>query len=87
MKTAKHLIAWHLRRQGFRAITLPPFGIYALPGSENDERLARHETAHWIQYQRMGVVRFYVTYLWLLLRHGYWNHPMEVEAREAESRA
>ena len=86
MKTARHLIAWHLRRQGFRAITLPPFGIYALPGSEDDEQLARHETVHWIQYQRMGAVRFYATYLWLLLRHGYWNHPMEIEARQQEAK-
>ena len=84
MKTARHLIAWHLRRQGFRAITLPPFGIYALPGSEADAKLARHEQAHWQQYRRMGAVRFYVTYLVLLLRHGYLNHPMEIEARNAE---
>jgi hypothetical protein len=40
--------------------------------------------AHWAQYQRMGAVRFYAVYLWLLLRHGYQNHPMEIEARRAE---
>lgn len=85
MKTAPRLIAAYLRWQGYRAITLPPFGIYALPGSEHDERLARHETAHWIQYQRMGVVRFYVTYLWQLMRYGYQNHPMEIEARQQEA--
>lgn len=86
MKTASPFLAWFLRLQGFRAITLPPFGIYAVPGSERDEQLARHETAHWLQYQRMGAARFYVTYLWLLLRHGYWDHPMEVEARQVENR-
>ena len=84
MKTAPRLIAAYLRWQGYRAITLPPFGIYALPGSENDKRLARHETVHWDQYQNMGAVRFYVTYLWLLMRYGYMNHPMEIEARNAE---
>ena len=84
MKTAPKLIAAYLRWQGYRAITLPPFGIYAVPGSENDECLARHENVHWQQYQRMGAVRFYVTYLWLLMRHGYINHPMEIEARSAE---
>ena len=84
MKTAPKLIAAYLRWQGYRAITLPPFGIYAVPGSENDKSLARHETVHWMQYQRMGAVRFYVTYLWLLMRHGYINHPMEIEARSAE---
>jgi hypothetical protein len=41
--------------------------------------------AHWAQYQRMGAVRFYAVYLWLLLCHGYRDHPMEVEARRAET--
>ncbi len=84
MKTAPRLIAAYLRWQGYRAITLPPFGIYAVPGSENDKSLAQHETVHWTQYQNMGAVRFYVTYLWLLMRYGYMNHPMEIEARKAE---
>lgn len=84
MKTAPRLIAAYLRWQGYRAITLPPFGIYALPGSENDPALQRHENVHWRQYQSMGAVRFYVTYLWLLMRHGYIKHPMEIEARSAE---
>jgi hypothetical protein len=37
---------------------------------------------HWEQYQRMGVIGFYVTYLWYNIRYGYWNNPMEVEARK-----
>lgn len=73
-----------LRSLGFRAITLPPFGIYALPECCGDARLLRHEQAHWEQYQRMGVVRFYATYLWQCARHGYRNAPMELEARAAE---
>ena len=82
MKPAPRPIAWHLRRQGFRAITLPPFGIYALQDSINDKALECHELVHWEQYQRMGALYFYVTYLWLLMKHGYENHPMEIEARE-----
>jgi hypothetical protein len=35
----------------------------------------------------MGVLRFYLTYGWYTLRYGYWNNPMEVEAREAENAA
>lgn len=84
MKTAPRIIAAYLRWQGFRAITLPPFGIYAVPWSEHDPVLERHEQAHWRQYQRMGALRFYATYLWLLMRHGYHDHPMEIEARAAE---
>ena len=85
MKTAPRLIAAYLRWQKFRAITLPPFGIYAIEGSTQDVRLAKHENAHWEQYKRMGFFGFYATYLWLLVRHGYINHPMEIEARKAET--
>lgn len=81
MKQAPRLIAAYLRWQGFRAITLPPFGIYALYDSLNDKALERHELVHWEQYKRMGAVRFYATYLWMLIRYGYEKHPMEIEAR------
>lgn len=84
MKTAPKLIAWYLQRQGYRAITLPPFGIYAIPGSENNERLFRHENTHWQQYKRMGLFGFYLTYLWYQIKYGYINNPMEIEARKAE---
>ena len=33
---------------------------------------------------RPAPIRFYTAYLWGLVRHGYQNHPMEIEAREAE---
>jgi len=66
------------------AITLPPLGIYAIPEYLNDERLARHENAHWNQYKRMGLFKFYGLYLWYSLRYGYRNNPMEIEARAAE---
>ena len=82
MKKAPWLIATFLRIQGFKAITLPPFGIYALLDALNDQELEQHELVHWEQYKRMGAMKFYVTYLWLLARHGYWNHPMEIEARK-----
>jgi hypothetical protein len=46
------------------------------------QRLIRHEQAHWRQWQRMGTVRYYATYVWQVLRYGYHNAPMEVEARK-----
>jgi hypothetical protein len=46
--------------------------------------LIRHEQAHWRQWQRMGTLRFYLTYIWYTIRHGYRNNPMEIEARKAE---
>lgn len=33
----------------------------------------------------MGTVRYYATYLWQIVRYGYRNAPMEVEARNAEN--
>ncbi len=82
---APHLIRWFLRRTGYAGICLAPWGIFILAEHLHSQRLIRHEQAHWRQYQRMGVVRYYVTYLWGLVRHGYTDHPMEREARAAET--
>ena len=80
MKPAPILLAWLLTKLGKQAITLPPWGIYVLPGHEG---LLAHEQVHWQQYERMGFWRYYVTYLWYQIRYGYENNPMEVEARKA----
>lgn len=40
----------------------------------------RHELQHAIQYQ---TIRFFaLKYIWQTLRHGYFNNPYEIEARE-----
>ena len=83
-RPAPHIVRWWLRLTGFGGICLPPFGIYILAERLGNERLVRHEQAHWAQYQRMGIVRWYATYLWYNLRHGYWNNLLEIEARAAE---
>jgi hypothetical protein len=70
-----------------QASALPPVGIYILAEHLYSDRLIRHEQAHWRQWQRMGTIRFYTEYLWGLLRHGYRNHPMEIEARGEEDGA
>lgn len=84
-KLARGLIAWILRRTGFHGVTLAPWGIYILPQHIDNQRLVRHEQQHWRQYQRMGAVKFYATYLWQVARYGYRNAPMELEARNAEN--
>jgi hypothetical protein len=84
MTPTPSILARILRWRGFRAITLPPFGIYALPEHIFSVRLARHEAKHWEQYQRMGAIKFYAVYLWYSLKYGYRNNPMEIEARKAE---
>ncbi len=83
MKIAPKWLAWSLRKLGFAGITLPPFGIFITPERFDDAALARHESVHWAQYQRMGLLKFYAAYVWYSLRYGYQNNPMEIEARAA----
>ena len=77
-----HVISWFLRTCGFGGVTLPPLGIFILAERINEDALVKHEQVHWAQYQRMGLVRFYATYIYQVLRYGYHNAPMEVEARQ-----
>ena len=86
-RPARHVTRWFLRTFGYGGITLPPFGIFILAERLDEERLVRHEQAHLEQAQRMGIVRWYLTYARLTMRHGYRNNPLEVEAREAETRS
>lgn len=44
----------------------------------------KHELKHVEQVERVGLVKFYLTYVWYLLRYGYKDNPYEVEAVEAE---
>ena len=84
-KPARGVIAWVLKRTGFHGVALAPWGIYILPAAMHSQRLIRHEQAHWRQWLRMGTVRYYATYLWQVVRYGYQNAPMELEARNAEN--
>ena len=84
-RPAPHIIRWFLRTTGYAGICLPPVAIYILAEHLYSDRLSRHEQAHWAQWQRMGTIRFYAVYLWGLVRYGYRDHPMEIEARAAEN--
>lgn len=70
-----------LRATGFKGITMPWGRAYYWPWPA-DPGLIAHEQVHLDQLARLGPLRFVARYLWLLLRHGYERHPMEVEARE-----
>lgn len=83
-RPARHAVKWFLCTFHYGGITLPPWGIFILAERLDEAPLVRHEQVHWTQYKRMGAWRFYATYLWGLMRYGYRNHPMEIEARRAE---
>jgi hypothetical protein len=51
---------------------------------QSSPRLIRHELKHVEQYSRLGFFRFLALYGWYSLKHGYFNNPLEEEARAAE---
>jgi len=78
---AHPLVAWYLKRTGFRAITLPWKTVHMLDDPHLNHGLLQHEAIHVEQIDRLGPFKFTVLYLWYLLRHGYWDNPLEIEAR------
>lgn len=70
-----------------KGMTIPPFGIFIEDQYKNEEdkpgSLVRHESVHWDQYERMGLIGFYYNYTKGYLQHNSrFNHPMEDEARK-----
>ena len=64
------------------AQVLLPNTILARQGVTLTPVLLAHELAHVDQLARLGLARYWLAYLWLLLRYGYDLHPMELEAHE-----
>ena len=48
--------------------------------------LVAHELVHVAQYERLGIEKFLQRYLRECLTVGYWNAPLEIEAREESTR-
>lgn len=66
---------------GLRGMTIPPLGIFIKNGYQNDNLLLEHETIHWKQYERYGLLGFYAKYFGELLKNGYADNALEIEAR------
>ena len=77
MTTAPYIIAWFLRLNHVRAITMPWKTIYCLPGNEGDAALYWHEQTHIKQIERDGAVWWVCKICWYLLRYGYKKSPYE----------
>jgi hypothetical protein len=76
---------WLFRLPGMMGgIVLYPYILFRQGHGSVMRQLYRHELEHFYQVQRDGWLRFYVRWLWFTFRHGYWDNPYEVEAREAE---
>lgn len=71
---------------GYRGIVLYPFVFFRPYKNDAQNRvLFRHELQHCYQIKERGVLAFYVNYLWLLFKHGYHDHPDEIEARQSQN--
>lgn len=66
----------------FRAMTIPPFGIFIKEEFKGDEQILQHDLIHWKQYKRMGLFMYYFRYFMQLIIIGYDTMPMEMEARQ-----
>lgn len=64
-------------------VTLYPYILFKRSPAQVSERLRRHELEHVYQVWEHGWLWFYISYLGLLIRHGYRNHPYEKAARRA----
>jgi hypothetical protein len=68
----------------YRAMTIPPIGIFIKKKYKGNENILNHDLVHWKQYQRIGLLKFYFQYFKEFLTKGYDQMPMEMEARYEE---
>lgn len=62
-------------------VIVPQF-IFVRRGVDLTVALISHELVHCQQAADMGLLRYWLTYLWLLVRFGYARHPMERAAED-----
>ncbi len=65
------------------AQVLIPNVIFARRGVTLTEHLVAHELMHVDQINDLGLVRYWLQYLTLLIAKGYHKHPMEAQAEWA----
>lgn len=69
----------------FNARTIPPIGIFIKKSQKDNIDLLNHELIHWKQFQKLGFINFYTTYISEHIKNGYDNNRLEIEARKNES--
>ena len=77
--------------KNYAAITLP-WGVFYNPARPLNERVVLHESKHIEQIKRLGVLKFYLSYLFEYVKNllkyrshklAYRNISFEIEARKA----
>jgi hypothetical protein len=80
-KPAEHVFKLFLKTFKYKAITMPWKTVYVLKDELNNKGLLAHEQIHINQIERLGSLKFISLYLWYNLKYGYYNNPLEIEAR------
>jgi hypothetical protein len=62
-----------------------PGTVLVKRGAAISRRFLAHELRHVDQWRERLYVGFAIQYLYQLARFGYWKHPLEVDARNAEA--
>ena len=71
----------------FAAITVSKsLCFYRTVDHLENEALRVHESVHAAQFREHGWFGFVVKYLWYTCRYGYWENPMEKQARAKAGR-
>lgn len=80
------IAAWKLRTARCAMVLGNRIFLYGISEREflEDEALLRHEVCHVLQWKRLGYMGFLFFYLWWSIRYGYYQNPLEREARDAE---
>lgn len=81
------LAAWKMNAKQVALVTGNTIHLHNITQTEfaANPRLIKHELKHVEQYERLGFLSFLLKYLWFSLLYGYYNNPLEVEARQAEN--
>jgi hypothetical protein len=69
-----------LRKTWIGGITIYPFIFFKRTREEVTDRLFRHELEHIYQVEEEGWFKFYLSYLWESIRHGYKGNKYEIAA-------
>jgi hypothetical protein len=80
---------WAAKKMGASGVAMVLGGTIHLWGVSKEAFLTnknwiKHELKHVEQYRRYGYLGFLARYLWFSYKYGYYNNPLEIEARAAE---
>jgi len=82
VQEAKGIYSWFLYKFNYGAITMPWKTIHIRSDriGLQYKKLLEHELVHVDQINKLGAIKWTLTYFYYQLRYGYANNPFELEA-------